>query len=663
MKKIVLFLLAFQGLMAQPPAIKKKMDSLQIALNQNPPAAAKSKIYTELAKIYRNINPNQGLDFGHKAMEIAQKLSNPDLIATAHMAQGVNLNNLGQIDSAKAHYDRALKLAKETVLKADVHQLLAKYYLSEGDYSQSLKNSLLALKIYESQNNLKGIAEANYLMGTVYNYIENPEKAISHYQKALAIAKKMNNPASICANLMGIGFQYQNKGEYLKALPYLEQSLEMAQKAGDPFSLGNACKSIAEINFKLNRLEKSIEFLNQSETYASQTGNLRLIYSIYFLRGKIYLSLYEKGTRLPGVNLLNDAESNFKKCIEGDQNSGNLAVIAQCYELLSKVYSYQKKYKEAFETHERYTLYQDTLYSEESKQTIQSLEDQRTIELKNKEIQLNKVKLESESRQKYLYISGLVFLLLIGGLLWFQNRQRQKANQKLQLLNQDLEQANRNKTRFFSILNHDLRAPVSNLIHFLHLQKENPDLLDDQTKVRFEKKIITGAEDLLASMEDILLWSKSQMEQFKPNLKKTSIHQVFQDTQKVFSGYMNIDFSYEIQENLFANTDENCLKTIIRNLTSNAINAFAGTEKPSIRWNAQQDDHQIILTITDNGPGAEEQQFKALYDTDQKVGIKSGLGLHLVRDLAKSIEAKIEVKSQIGQGTTIQISLPKKSSL
>ena len=89
-------------------------------------------------------------------------------------------------------------------------------------------------------------------------------------------------------------------------------------------------------------------------------------------------------------------------------------------------------------------------------------------------------------------------------------------------MNQELDEANKIKARFFSILNHDLRSPVSNLIHFLHLQKENPELIDEATALRMQTKVITGAENLLSSMEDILLWSKGQMENFKPHFKEIS---------------------------------------------------------------------------------------------------------------------------------------------
>ena len=63
------------------------------------------------------------------------------------------------------------------------------------------------------------------------------------------------------------------------------------------------------------------------------------------------------------------------------------------------------------------------------------------------------------------------------------------------------------------------------------------------------------------------------------------------------------------------------------------------------------------MSITDNGPGSNQENFKALYDENEVVGIKSGLGLHLIRDLAKAINCDIKVDSKIGVGTTFILSL------
>jgi hypothetical protein len=59
-------------------------------------------------------------------------------------------------------------------------------------------------------------------------------------------------------------------------------------------------------------------------------------------------------------------------------------------------------------------------------------------------------------------------------------------------------------------------------------------MLDEESTKRMQDKTMTGAENLLNSMEDILQWSKSQMENFKPQPKKIAINSLFEDTKKSF---------------------------------------------------------------------------------------------------------------------------------
>ena len=258
-------------------------------------------------------------------------------------------------------------------------------------------------------------------------------------------------------------------------------------------------------------------------------------------------------------------------------------------------------------------------------------------------------------KQRIFLISGLALVGIILLLLFKQSQNRKKTNQKLQLLNAELDEANKTKARFFAILNHDLRSPVSNLIHFLHLQKENPELIDEAMALRMQTKVISGAENLLSSMEDILLWSKGQMENFKPQFHPFPIAGLFEETQKHFSSVENIEISFEDPENIILNTDENYLKTILRNLTGNAIKALDKTANGKIIWKTWQENKQTFLSITDNGPGGTQEKFKALYDDSEVIGIKSGLGLHLIRDLATAINAKIEVVSKPDFGTNFTI--------
>jgi len=103
--------------------------------------------------------------------------------------------------------------------------------------------------------------------------------------------------------------------------------------------------------------------------------------------------------------------------------------------------------------------------------------------------------------------------------------------------------------------------------------------------------------------------------------------------------------------------DENYLKVIMQNLASNAIKALNNHPGGTIEWKARKDKGQTILSITDNGPGINEEQAKSLYQEGNSCNAKTGFGHHLIRGLAKAIRYRISVESQPGLGTTFALSV------
>ncbi len=375
--------------------------------------------------------------------------------------------------------------------------------------------------------------------------------------------------------------------------------------------------------------------------------------SIDYMSGEVYLALKDYKRALI---YLKKAEPIAK---EEDPQAYSWVQNA-----LSKSYAALGKWDLAYKYKNEYSTLSDTLHNEVAKKNLAEMEAKYQNNVKKQEIQNKSLQLDTANKQKQYFISGLLLLAIIGGLLFYQNRNRKKTNEKLQLLNQnldvknsELDQANKAKTRFFSILNHDLRSPVANLVFFLQLQKESPEMLDEESTKRMQDKTMAGAENLLNSMEDILQWSKSQMENFKPQPKVIAISTLFEEIKNHFSSEEKVKIVFENLSNIEINTDENYLKTIIRNLTGNAIKALIDIKNPTIIWKAWQSEHKTFLSITDNGKGASDEQFKALYDDKEVVGIKIGLGLHLIRDLAKAIDCEVSVNSRIGQGTTFILKL------
>lgn len=154
-------------------------------------------------------------------------------------------------------------------------------------------------------------------------------------------------------------------------------------------------------------------------------------------------------------------------------------------------------------------------------------------------------------------------------------------------------------------------------------------------------------------MDDILLWSKEQMANFGPKPKQVLAATLFKSIKNQFSSYESITFSFENPENLLLTTDEDYLKTIMRNLTANAVNVLHEKPNASIIWKAWKIDTVNYLSIQDNGLGTSIEKFKPLFNDHEIPGGKTGLGMHLIKDLAKAINCKIEVDSYENLGSTI----------
>ena len=456
-------------------------------------------------------------------------------------------------------------------------------------------------------------------------------------------------------NIANLGTIYQKQKKYGMAIENYKTAEKKLLRLQDNFGLAFVNSWLGSAYLEQKKYDLSIEKSKKAVSIIGKSGDKELMTTTVHNLGYAQL---KKTMSSSNNHEFNDAFGNLSTSLKMHLELGNHEGLIKDYLHLSDYYKFKKDFAKSLESMEMHLAYKDSVFNFKNKQSLQNLEDQRTIDIKNKEIQINKLSIESKEKQKWYFILGILLLAIIGSLLFYQSRNRKKTNEKLQLLNTELDQANKVKTRFFSILNHDLRSPVSNLIHFLHLQKESPELLDEESKKRLENKTILGAENLLTSMEDILLWSKGQMENFAPKMKKVAVSSLFEDTRKHFSSEEKVKISFENPQHIELNTDENYLKTIIRNLTGNAIKALNKVQNPTIIWKAWRENNQTFLSITDNGIGATQDQFKALYDDNEVVGIQTGLGLHLIRDLAKAIDCNIEVKSNLKEGTTFTLIFP-----
>ncbi len=664
MKKYLYFLLFTTSLgFSQKKEGKPLIDSLHIELNKAKNDSIKIFLMNRLSFQYKDLNSNLCLDYAQKALAISKKINYKNGILSSYNNLSIYYTIKSEYDKALQYYNFQLKNTTDKKRISSVYTNMAVLYMYQSNYPKALYYSNLSLNIDESLNDLESQAITLGNIGDIYFETHNLKKALIYFNKSLAINKKLFLKDGISTMLFNKGQCYAVLKNYDKAIQNFNDAIKVDNLIKNAINKASCLDGICEIYLQKKMYINCILKCNEAIDLNLEIDNQSGLSSNYSNLGNAYKeqSLLTKSS-IENKELINLAENNFKKALNIELKINDLKRISQLNGSLYELQKIKGNYKQALNYYETCIRYQDTVFNSDNKETIKNLEDKREIELRDKQLKIKQLSIAAQQKQKWFYIAGIAFLMILGGLLMYQNQNRKKTNQKLQLLNTELDKANKVKTRFFGILNHDLRSPVSNLIQFLHLQKDNPEMLDAATKKRIETSTIAGAENLLTSMEDILLWSKGQMENFKPQPTKTTINQLFDDTKKVFSGYQKIQFEYNNLDGIEMITDQNYLKTIVRNLTSNAINAFTETPNPKIIWSAWQKDEKIHLSITDNGPGATQEQFKALYNDNEVVGIKSGLGLHLIRDLAKAIGCEINVESKTGIGTIFTLKLNKFNS-
>jgi signal transduction histidine kinase len=485
-------------------------------------------------------------------------------------------------------------------------------------------------------NNKLGMARDYGNLGLVYARQKIYEPSFENHSKALKLSEEVGNKKGIAINNAGVGEYYLQKNRLDEALPFMIKSKDIALEIGTRDVLRDAYLGLSEIFEKKGVADSAYlyfkKYVDIKESIDNENNQKQLA------RLEIQYEFDNKEEKYKNQQLL-DAESLKQGQLMLALNNAKLSVSNKERDLVKL--NFLKTQAD---------LKAEQIQGVSNKKQLLAAENE--VKLKKTEVEVANLNLAAKETQKWFYVSGLLLLGVIGGLLFYQQNSGQKANKKLQALNTELEEANKAKIRFMGILNHDLRSPVATLLQFLQLQQESPELLDEANKKRLENKTISSVENLLVSMEDLLLWSKGQMQNFKPFCKKIEIKSIFEDTQRHFESQEHIKINFLSSENLTLLTDENYLKTIIRNLTGNAIGALSNIENPKITWKAWEENGQKLISVTDNGPGATDDQFKALFSDSEAIGIKSGLGLHLIRDLAKAINCTISVKSKPDEGTT-----------
>jgi len=224
------------------------------------------------------------------------------------------------------------------------------------------------------------------------------------------------------------------------------------------------------------------------------------------------------------------------------------------------------------------------------------------------------------------------------------------------------------KDKFFSIIAHDLRNPFNQILGFAELINEDITKNEIGRLKRLSEYIYMSAETGQKLLENLLSWAKSQTGSLAFNPENVNLFEVINDVKEFY-------YTTAEKKNIFINIrdvgiydcvffDKEMLKTILRNLISNALKYTNKGGLIEILTFEKKDSVQI--NISDNGTGITEKQLDKIFKmnasftmpgTENEKG--TGLGLLVCKEFIEKNHGKIFVESEKGKGSTFSFTAKK----
>ncbi len=232
----------------------------------------------------------------------------------------------------------------------------------------------------------------------------------------------------------------------------------------------------------------------------------------------------------------------------------------------------------------------------------------------------------------------------------------------------DLRQAaemDHERSNFLAGLSHELRTPLNAILGFAHvLESEVDGPLTPDARESLET-IRKSGEHLRTLIDDILDLSALETGALVLNRSAVNVRGLCEEILREASvTALNKPLRFEIsgESAVFAHADERRLRQILTNLVSNAVKF---TSQGTVRIDIQLAGPSVSVAVSDTGPGIPPEESASIFEEYRQLGdlrsrrAGTGLGLAIARRLIVMHQGTIDLKSQVGKGSTFTVTLPR----
>lgn len=645
----------------------QRADSLYTAIANSSEGKERIGLYREVIEVLLmqdSLDAGKILYYGQLALEESKRFPAQEHLPYFYNTLGYIYKHKQDYTQALAYVRKGLELAKLSRSPKDIARggyTLGILYLDQqwvGEAIAQIKENVDFLMKYP--NNY--YSQANYLLMAYLTLSTDNYQLFQHfYQKASAFL-----PDAWSQVRIQYEFQIRNKlltGNKPEADALLESLLALhpPQGEGNRAEITEMYVNVADAYITKGYYRQAVELLEPLLLTSRNTDNYALLKSLA-LAAKAYLHLGELD-KADAINTEALAASNYSSLMDHRM---------MAMENQAKLLQYRGRFQEAMAIFDQVNKYQDSLAVTKNNKNyllVSLLQNYDALEKDFDNVKLeNLAQRELLERDKkiriLLTVLLLVFVLFTAIVIRFYKKLEERKgeiqlkSQELARQAEDLKKANTVKDKLLSLIGHELRSPVAELISILDVKKR---ISKYETALDYLDSIQVKSKNVYQTLDNILTWSASHLR--LKELKATPL-----DLDQVAG--MTIDFAGEaleakaitVQQDVEAVQvmgQQNEVLIVLRNILHNAIKF--SPEGGRIRLYTSLTEEQVVLTVEDEGEGMSEEVRSKLFRTIQtsETGTSgekgTGVGLYICADLMRQQGGDIRAQEGVRGGTAIQL--------
>lgn len=668
--------LCYHGKAMYLPAINAYTGGIEAATKSNDKNEV-AGLYLNLGALYSSI-PDwaKALQSNQLAVNIYNELNDQNEISSCFMNIGVIYKNINQPQKALEYINKALAifktqgnginygvaLAYEQIgsVYADIsdEELISLGIQPADRFTISMKNLQDGLAVAKASNDAESLATSiTVSIGNVYEKAGNSALAIIQYEKGLKRMEGADNPEDLANIYLTLGNFYQKNSDLPKSIVFLQKSIETSKRLGLLDVQQKAYQSMSTAYEQTGVYDSAIVFYKKFIAVRDNIFNAEKEKEI--TRKQLTLDFTVKENDYKLVQQITDGKLK-QQILLARQQQQTLLLKQQQLQLVNKEKDLQ-----------RLTYLQRQAELQNEKQLQSSLLQKNTLqskydkEISSKQIAEQQLQISYDGKVKIFLAIAIGLALIVTGFIFYNQRKTARLNKIINEQKLSLEQLGHVKDKIFSVVSHDMRAPVNSLMSFIDILEEGK--IPQEKLTLYAKELKQNLTYTSALMNNLLNWAASQMQGFKPmkeNFQPAILVTEITNTLQHHISQKKVTIHNHVDENIFINTDRNMLAAVLRNLISNAIKySYKEGEIILTSTNAEAG---CSISIADNGTGMNEKQLLEFNShTQQPLESKrgtanekgTGLGLLLCKSFIEQMKGSLKAKPN-EKGTTFEIFIP-----